>query len=55
MGQQIIIAVLFLAALGYLVYQVYKAFVSRKDCSSGCGTCGVDFNQIREELRKKGV
>ena len=55
MGQHIIIAFLFLVAVAYLGYIIYKSFKARSGCSSGCGSCGVDFSKIRDELKKKGV
>lgn len=54
MGQHVIIAVLFLAAMVYLAYIAYKSFTST-GCSSGCGSCGIDFSKIKRELQKKGV
>ena len=55
MAQQIIIAFLFLAAVGYLGYIVYKSFQSRSGCSSGCGSCGIDFSKLQKDLKKKGL
>jgi len=54
MGQHLIIAVLFLAAMVYLAYIAYKSFTST-DCSSGCGSCGIDFDKINRDLQKKGI
>ena len=55
MAQHIIIAALFLAALAYLGYMVYKNFQSRSGCSSGCGSCGIDFTKLQKDLKKKGL
>jgi hypothetical protein len=55
MGQHLIIAILFLAALAYLVSMVYKSFRARSGCSSGCGSCGIDFSKIQKQTVKKGV
>ena len=55
MAQQIIIVLLFLGAVVYLGYVIYKSFQTRSGCSSGCGSCGVDFNKIQKDLKKKGV
>lgn len=52
MLQHLIIVLLFLAALGYLGYIVYKSFTS-SGCTSGCGSCGIDFNKLRKEMEKK--
>lgn len=54
MGQHLIIAVLFLAAVTYLGYLAYKSFTS-SGCSSGCGSCGIDFNKIKRDLGKNAV
>lgn len=54
MAQHLIIAALFVAALAYLGYITYKSFTST-GCSSGCGSCGIDFSKIRKELRQKGI
>ncbi len=54
MAQSIIIAVLFLAALGYLGYIIFKSFTS-KECTSGCGTCHVDFAKLEKQFPKKAA
>jgi hypothetical protein len=51
MIQSILIAVLFIAALVYLGYLIYKSFTA-SSCTSGCGSCGVDFSQIEKQLEK---
>jgi hypothetical protein len=53
MGQDLIIAVLFAAAVIYLAHVVYKSFRARSGCSSGCGSCGIDFSKLQKELDKK--
>jgi hypothetical protein len=55
MAQQIIIALLFFAAVAYLGYIVYRSFRTRSGCSPGCGSCGIDFDKIQKDLRKKGA
>ena len=55
MAQLIIIGILFLAALGYLGYSIYKNFRADAGCSSGCSSCGIDLSKIRKELEDKGV
>jgi len=55
MSQQVIIAILFLAALAYLGYIIYKSFQASSGCASGCGSCGIDFNKIQEDIQKKAV
>ncbi|MCF0039480.1 FeoB-associated Cys-rich membrane protein [Dyadobacter fanqingshengii] len=43
MAQEIIILILFLAALGFMGWRVWKAFDNRNDggCAKGCG-CAAD-------------
>lgn len=53
MVQDIIILVLFVAALAYVVYLIYKHFQPGAGCASGCGSCGIDFRKIEKDLRKK--
>lgn len=55
MVQNLIIGLLFLAAVGYLGYIVYQSFQIRSGCPSGCGSCGIDFDKIRKELAKKAA
>lgn len=55
MVQLVVIGVLFLAALIYLGYSVYKSFRADAGCSSGCGSCGIDLSKIRKEIEQKAV
>jgi hypothetical protein len=55
MTQLIIIGILFLAALAYLGYSIYKNFRADAGCSSGCTSCGIDIGKIRKELEEKGL
>jgi hypothetical protein len=55
MSQQVIILILFLAAVAYLGYTIYKSFRVSSGCASGCGSCGIDFNKIQKDLEKKAV
>ena len=53
MLQQVIIILLFAAALAYLGRMVYHSFRA-KSCTTGCGKCGaVDFSKIEKELNAK--
>jgi hypothetical protein len=54
MGQHVIIAILFIAAVAYLGYLVFKSFRA-SGCPSGCGSCGIDFNKIQKDLQKKAI
>jgi hypothetical protein len=40
MMQEIIIGLIFIAALIYVGNLVYKSFQAKHACSSGCGKCG---------------
>jgi hypothetical protein len=56
MVETIIIAMLFLAAVGYLLNVVRKSFSTKsggcaKGCGSGCGT--IDFRKIEAEINRK--
>lgn len=53
MVQQVIIAILFMAALGYVGYIIYKSLRADSGCSSGCGSCGIDFSKLEKEFPKK--
>ena len=53
MVQQVIIVLLFVAAVAYLAYLVYKNFQARSGCASGCGSCGIDFNKLQKAIDKK--
>lgn len=53
MSQQVILILLFAAALAYLGRMVYRAFQA-KSCATGCGKCStIDFNKIEKELNAK--
>ncbi|HET9052769.1 MAG TPA: FeoB-associated Cys-rich membrane protein [Cyclobacteriaceae bacterium] len=53
MFQQVILILLFAAALVYLGRMVYRAF-HEKSCATGCGKCGVvDFDKIKKQLDSK--
>jgi hypothetical protein len=53
MFQQIMIILLFAAALAYLGRMIYRSFQS-KSCATGCGKCSaVDFDKIEKQLNAK--
>ncbi|MCU0398244.1 MAG: hypothetical protein MUC73_09080 [Cyclobacteriaceae bacterium] len=53
MIQNLLIAVLFGAALVYLGRMAYRSFTA-KSCASGCGKCGViDVDKIEKSIREK--
>jgi bacterioferritin-associated ferredoxin len=54
--QEILLVVVFVAALAYLGFIVYKSFQSKSGCASGCGKCGaVDFAKIEKQLKEKKI
>lgn len=53
MFQQVIIVLLFISALTYLGWMIYRSFRA-KSCITGCGKCGaVDFDKIEKQLNTK--
>ena len=57
MIQEILIGVIFIAAVIYVGGMVFRAFRgSAAGCSSGCGKCGaVDFAKLEKQLKEKGL
>lgn len=54
--ENVIIAIIFLAAVAYLGNIVIKNFSIKKNagCSKGCGSCGaIDFDKIAAEMEVK--
>lgn len=55
MFQQVIIILLFVAALAYLGRMLFRAF-DAKSCATGCGKCGaVDFDKIEKQINAKNL
>jgi hypothetical protein len=54
MIQNLIVLLIFLAALAYLGRMLYRSF-QEKSCASGCGKCGVDFSKLEKQIQKKGL
>ena len=56
MAQQIIIILIFLAAVAYLVTVVVRQFRAKSGCASGCGKCGVikDIEARMNAAARKG-
>jgi hypothetical protein len=53
MFQQVVIILLFAAALAYLGRMIYRSFQS-KSCATGCGKCStIDFDKIEKQLNSK--
>lgn len=54
MLQEILVVLLFVAALSYLGWLVYHNFTSDSACPKGCGSCStVDFKKIEREIRER--
>jgi hypothetical protein len=55
MVQELLLVVLFVAALFYIGKTIYKSFQAKTGCSTGCAKCGaVDFDKIEKQLKEKG-
>ena len=53
MIQQIVISILFLAAVGYVGRLIYQSFQAKHACSTGCGKCSVDkVSEIEAQIAK---
>ena len=56
MIQQLIVVCVFIAAVIYSGWLIYKSFNTRSACATGCGKCNaVDFEKIEQELKRKGL
>ena len=56
MFQSVIVMLLFIGAVIYTGWLVYKNFQAKNSgCASGCGKCGVDFSKIQQQMQKKGL
>ena len=53
MIQEILVLVVFAAAVAYVGRLVYQNFHMKSGCASGCGKCGIDFEKINRHLEKK--
>ncbi len=53
MIQEIVVLVVFAAAVVYVGRLVYQSFRMKTGCASGCGKCGIDFDKINRHLEKK--
>jgi len=54
MLQNIVVLIIFLGALAYVGWLIYKSFQAKAGCASGCGKCGVDFKKIEKQIQQKG-
>ncbi len=52
--QEIIVILIFIAALVYLGRLVYHSFTTDAGCPKGCGSCSaVDFKKIEQQIRER--
>ncbi len=50
--QEIIVILIFAAAVAYLGRLLYRNFTSDAGCPSGCGSCStVDFKKIEQQIK----
>jgi hypothetical protein len=55
MIQQILVVLIFAAAVLYIGRLLYKMFTEKTGCASGCGKCNaVDFSKIESQIRHNG-
>ncbi len=54
MIQEIIIALIFLAALAYIGKIIYRSFKPKNGvCDKGCGSCSaIDFKKLEQQIKK---
>lgn len=51
MVQQILVILIFLAAVAYLVTLIVRQFRAKSGCASGCGKCGaLDLKEIEARI-----
>ena len=54
MMQEIIVILIFVAALTYLGRLLYRNFTTDSGCPKGCGSCNtIDFKKIEQEVKKR--
>lgn len=56
MLQQVIVILIFVAAVAYAARLVFRSFYAKNNCASGCGKCGaIDLSAIEKQIKEKGV
>jgi len=45
--QELMVIAFFLVAVVYTARVIYRNVKPQKNCSSGCGKCGVDFSNVK--------
>ena len=53
MIQEVLIVLIFIAALAYLGRMVVRHFYAKEHCGGGCGKCGIDFTKIEKQILDK--
>jgi hypothetical protein len=53
MIQGILVALIFVGAMGYLGRLIYNQLQAKSACATGCGKCSVvDFKKIETDIKK---
>jgi len=56
MIQQILIGIIFLAAVAYVLKLIVKSFQAKSGCATNCGKCGsIDVDKIEQQIRAKSL
>lgn len=54
MIQQIVILLVFLAAVAYMLRMLYQVFSAKSGCAKSCGACStIDLKKIQQELERR--
>ncbi|HMP99567.1 MAG TPA: FeoB-associated Cys-rich membrane protein [Cyclobacteriaceae bacterium] len=53
MWQEVIIGILFAAALFYLGRTLYRHFTVKDACKTGCGSCAIDLDKIEKQINSQ--
>lgn len=56
MIQQLLIGILFLAAVAYVIRLIVKSLQAKSGCATNCGKCGtIDVDKIEKQIRAKAI
>jgi len=56
MIQQILIGIIFLAAVAYVIRLIVKSFQAKSGCATSCGKCGsIDVDKIEKQIRARAL
>lgn len=54
MIQQVIVLLIFLAAVAYVLRMLYQTFTAKSGCAKSCGGCSaLDMKKIQQELERR--